>query len=219
MNYDENAYEAATNAQFEKLDKAQTIAELQEVLNTWPEAKDFEVEVRKFRSRKGENMKYNEKYDRYVTKGGLVYRYDSKQDKLVLCKQNKLRKYLRVKVSKPERRDLLVHILVWETFVGNKLTGYEIDHINTNKYDNKLINLRCVTHSENMLNPITRKHLSESTLDKPWSDFGKKFKEHYGFTHNADRKLYDKEKHYFYKHKRCSWEAEDANTEREQHKS
>lgn len=31
-------------------------------------------------------MRYNEKYDRYVTKGGLVYRYDKKNDKLILCK-------------------------------------------------------------------------------------------------------------------------------------
>lgn len=39
-------------------------------------------------------MKYIEKYKRYVTKGGLVYRYDSKQDKLVLCKLYKDKKRL-----------------------------------------------------------------------------------------------------------------------------
>ena len=31
-------------------------------------------------------MRYNEKYDRWFTKGGLVYRYSKRQDKLVLCK-------------------------------------------------------------------------------------------------------------------------------------
>ena len=157
-------------------------------------------------------MKYNAKYDRWVTTGGLVYRYDSKHDKLVLCKQSKLGKYLRVKVNKPERRDLLVHILVWETYVGEKPTGYELDHINTDRYDNRLENLRCVTHSENMLNPITRKRNSERQKDKPTSEFGKKFKEHYGFTHNKDMNLYCREKNFFYKHKRCSWEVENADT-------
>ena len=34
-------------------------------------------------------MKYNEKYDRYVTKGGLVYRYDKKRDRLIQCKLTK----------------------------------------------------------------------------------------------------------------------------------
>ena len=32
-------------------------------------------------------MKYNEKYGRWFTKGGLVYRYSKPQDKMLLCKQ------------------------------------------------------------------------------------------------------------------------------------
>ena len=32
-------------------------------------------------------MKYNAKYDRWVSKDGLVYRYDKKNDKLVLCSE------------------------------------------------------------------------------------------------------------------------------------
>ena len=36
-------------------------------------------------------MKYNAKYDRWVTKGGLVYRYSKRQDKLVMCKLNSSR--------------------------------------------------------------------------------------------------------------------------------
>lgn len=34
-------------------------------------------------------MKYNEKYDRYVTKSGLVYRYDKKTDRLIQCNLTK----------------------------------------------------------------------------------------------------------------------------------
>ena len=34
-------------------------------------------------------MKYNPKYDRWFTKGGLVFRYDKKRDKLIECKISK----------------------------------------------------------------------------------------------------------------------------------
>lgn len=48
---DEESYTNAVNSQWEKLANAQTTEEIQEVLDTWPDKKDFEVEVRKFRSR------------------------------------------------------------------------------------------------------------------------------------------------------------------------
>lgn len=48
---DEEAYTSAVNEQWEKLAQAQTKEEIQAVLDTWPDKKDFEVEVRKFRSR------------------------------------------------------------------------------------------------------------------------------------------------------------------------
>lgn len=51
MNYDEESYTSAVNLQWEKLANAQTNEEIQAVLDTWPDKKDFEVEVRKFRSR------------------------------------------------------------------------------------------------------------------------------------------------------------------------
>lgn len=152
-------------------------------------------------------MKYNKKYDRWVSKDGLVYRYDSKQDKLVLCKDSKLSKGYISNSTKfvNNKRCVLQHRIVWETFKGVIPDGYEIDHINTIKTDNRLENLRLVTPKENMANPITRTHIQNK---RPKSEFGYKFKEHYGFTQSDDAKLYDREKHYFYSHKRCSWETE-----------
>lgn len=41
MNYDEEAYEAAVNAQWKKLGTAQTNEEIREVLDTWPDRKDY----------------------------------------------------------------------------------------------------------------------------------------------------------------------------------
>ena len=45
MNYDEEAYNSAVNLQWEKLAQAQTNEEIQEVLDTWPDKKSFEVEA------------------------------------------------------------------------------------------------------------------------------------------------------------------------------
>lgn len=147
-------------------------------------------------------MKYNKKYDRWVTKGGLVYRYSKRQDKLILCKDRLSRNgYLQVGVSKPKTTLIYVHRLVYETFIGNIPEGYQIDHINTIKTDNRLENLRCVTHKENMSNPLTIKHLG-----KIRSEFGKKFKEHFGINFYENTKLYRKEQQWYRRHKKCSWE-------------
>lgn len=48
------------------------------------------------------------------------------------------------------KKRILGHILVWETFNGQKHEGMVINHINGNKHDNRLLNLEEVTHQENM---------------------------------------------------------------------
>ena len=52
-----------------------------------------------------------------------------------------------------------VHRLVYETFVGPIPEGMVIDHINADRDDNSVVNLRCVTHKENANNPITYERL------------------------------------------------------------
>ena len=49
-----------------------------------------------------------------------------------------------------------VHRLVLEAFVGPRPDGYQCDHINTVRDDNRIENLRWVTASANQRNPITR---------------------------------------------------------------
>lgn len=158
-------------------------------------------------------MKYNAKYDRWVSKEGLVYRYDDKNDKLVLLKIKPHNGYERVSTKEGYK---FVHRVVYETFVGEVSQGYEIDHINTNRDDNRLENLRCVTHKENSNNQLTRKHFSEAlkgndrTKGKLRSEFGEKFKSKFGITFSDDKKLYVKEHTYYRRHKVCRWEVEEC---------
>lgn len=53
--------------------------------------------------------------------------------------------------------------MVFPEICGEWFEGCEVDHINTNSKDNRAENLKVVgSHSENMSNPLTRKHISEA---------------------------------------------------------
>jgi len=54
----------------------------------------------------------------------------------------------------------LAHILIVILMGGAIVSGLEIDHKNGIGYDNRIENLRVVTHSQNMLN--TRKHRAKA---------------------------------------------------------
>lgn len=56
-----------------------------------------------------------------------------------------------------------VHRAVAELFIPNPENKTFVDHINTVKTDNRTENLRWVTHKENCNNPLTLKHISESS--------------------------------------------------------
>ena len=58
-----------------------------------------------------------------------------------------------------------VHRLVYSLFSGDVLGEKEIiDHIDTDRSNNRLENLRKVDQKENMNNPLTKKNLSRSVL-------------------------------------------------------
>ena len=60
-----------------------------------------------------------------------------------------------------------VHHLVAEAFIPNPENKPYVDHINTDRSDNRVENLRWVSTKENCNNPLTRKHLSEVRKGKP----------------------------------------------------
>lgn len=65
---------------------------------------------------------------------------------------------------------VLMHRLIWETFKGKIPEGYEIDHINTIRTDNRLENLRLVSHKENCNNPLSIEHYKQhnKTVDRAY---------------------------------------------------
>lgn len=69
-----------------------------------------------------------------------------------------------------------VHRLVLAVFTNDyrKYPEWEIDHINNDKTDNRLENLRYVTHKENMNNPRTKESLSKSNSGENNPYYGKK---------------------------------------------
>lgn len=71
--------------------------------------------------------------------------------------------YLTVCLWKDNRyKHKYIHRLVAEAFLPNPENKPCIDHINTNRDDNRIENLRWCTYSENLMNPITNKKSSET---------------------------------------------------------
>lgn len=78
--------------------------------------------------------------------------------KMMKLVKRKKRGYLHVSLYKNGKmKTYTVHRLVWIAFNGPIPDGYELDHIDGDKTNSNLNNLRCVTHKENCNNPITRK--------------------------------------------------------------
>lgn len=109
-------------------------------------------------------MKYNSKYNRWFTKEGLVYRWSKTKKKLVLCSLHKDKDDYRS--SRLNGKRYMVHRAVYETFVGEIPEGFQIDHINTIKDDNRVDNLRAVTPKENMNNPLTKQKLRKKKRNR-----------------------------------------------------
>jgi hypothetical protein len=59
--------------------------------------------------------------------------------------------------NKPKRYWPRAHRIIYRTLVGEIPDGYEIDHIDDNRQNNSIDNLRLFTHSQNMKKAYARK--------------------------------------------------------------
>lgn len=87
---------------------------------------------------------YNEIY--YVSDEGRI-----KNNNTLLKPARNPKGYLWVKLYKDGKHKCFrLHRLVWETFNGAIPEGYEVNHINEDKTDNRLVNLNLMSHLENI---------------------------------------------------------------------
>ena len=106
-------------------------------------------------------MKYNARYNCYVSKNGIICKYDIKSDKLKSITQSPIghngmyRRVSLIDSQDNKRHSIRVHRLVYMTFIGEIPEGMQIDHIDGDASNNNLNNLRCVTPKENSNNPNT----------------------------------------------------------------
>lgn len=101
-----------------------------------------------------------------------------KKNKSHILKQSvvKGRRYLSVNPSNNNvSTRIYLHRIVALLFVDNPEGKKCVDHINTITFDNRADNLRWVTYSENNLNEITKRRMSESKSGTNCFFYGKKF--------------------------------------------
>lgn len=97
----------------------------------------------------------------FVTNYGRIWSNFSR--KWLKPTENKRGNHNRLYVSLGRGNKRYVHRLVAETFIPNPENLNEVDHIDTNGLNNRVENLRWVTHNENMVNEKTVENLKRNT--------------------------------------------------------
>ena len=92
-----------------------------------------------------------------------------------ILKSNKNRNgYLQVVLCKEgKHKNITIHKLVASAFIDNPDNKPCIDHINTDRTDNRVENLRWVSQKENCNNPITKVNIAKSKIGNKHPMYGK----------------------------------------------
>jgi len=90
---------------------------------------------------------------------GRLKSFKDDKNGVILSNKNSKGDYLRCVLSnKHIKKTKLLHRLVYETFVSDIKKGYEIDHIDSNKQNNAIENLQCLS---------TKEHAKKTIIDYP----------------------------------------------------
>lgn len=99
--------------------------------------------------------------DYMVTTEGRVW--SEKTHRWLKPTANKRGNHVRLYVSLGRGNKRYVHRLVAETFIPNPNNLPEVDHIDTNGYNNHVDNLRWCTHQNNLENDITQEKIKKNS--------------------------------------------------------
>lgn len=140
-------------------------------------------------------IKWNNEYQVYVSDDGRIFNKEMTEYKL----RHNNNGYLQLKTSRNRKCIMkLVHRLVYETFNGEIPEGFEVDHINNVRNDNRLENLQLLSRLENVRKACTC---------KPTSEFGLKYFDHFGYSETENRVQYNREFQWYRRHNNtCRWE-------------
>ena len=110
--------------------------------------------------------------DIYVNSNGLLY--DSTIEKVLDVKPHKVHDYKTISATniKNIRRNCIIHRMVAFYYITNDRPDEAIyvNHINLDKFDNRVENLEWVTRKENSLHwVINRRRNKEDLINDPWS--------------------------------------------------
>lgn len=75
--------------------------------------------------------------------------------------------YMRMQISGKQKG---VHRIIWEHVHGAIPEGQEVDHVNGIRHDNRIVNLRLVTHRQNLQNRHHAQSNSKSLCKGVWLD-------------------------------------------------
>lgn len=104
--------------------------------------------------------------DRYIQHGNYFHLRKSKECKKRLSSDG----YYQVKLSKNGESKLFnIHKLVLQAFteIRNYSDGWEVNHIDTDRTNNRLDNLEWVTHKENIEHSAKLGHMKHYGIDNP----------------------------------------------------
>lgn len=109
----------------------------------------------------------NELHRMFLYDGTDIRRRDGKyQTKDIYAGSPSVGNYRRTQIKKKRYSN---HRIIWTMYFGDIPTGMEIDHINGDTLDNRICNLRLVTHLENMNNRKLHKNNKSGTAGVCWN--------------------------------------------------